>query len=99
LQLSINMPAFFGITATSNTSTAYNIPAKIKSFSLVNKTGGAITVSAGCVFGSGVTYWVFNEPLNAGESYVWPGDEILLLAEYSIFVSASGSCDYYFTLE
>lgn len=93
------MPNFFGITATAVTSDALNIPAKIKTFSLCNKTGGAITVSAGIVYGSGVTYWVFNMSLDAGENYVWPGEEILLEVNYSIYVAASGACDYFFTLE
>jgi len=93
------MPVFFGVTATSETNNPINIPHMIKSFSLANKTGGGITVSIGVVFGSSVTYWLYNKALAAGENYVWPGEEILVESNYSIFVSASGACDYYISIE
>jgi len=92
------MPIFFGVTATSQTNNPINIPYKVRSFSLANKTGGGITVSVGVVFGSAVTYWLYNKALAAGENYVWLGEEISVEPNYSIFVSASGACDYYFSI-
>lgn len=93
------MPVFFGTTSSSAIGDAINIPYKVKSFSVANKTGGSITVSVGVVYGSTIVYWLYNEPLNSGENYVWLGDEILIESGYAIFVSASASCDYYFSTE
>ena len=92
------MPNFFGTTTTTAIGDAINIPYMVKSFSIANKTGGSVTVSAGIVFGSTVVYWLYNESLAAGENYVWPGEEILVEAGYAIFVTASGSSDYYFSI-
>jgi hypothetical protein len=92
------MPVFSGNTATNKTSAAYNIPAKIISFSLVNKTGGAITAIVGIVYGS--TFDVlYNEPLAAAGKYIYNGGEMILPAYNQIYISVSGSTDFYFSIE
>lgn len=92
------MPVFGGTTATNATSTAYNIPTTIVGFSLANKTGGAITVSIGVLYGS-TFYFLFNHSLGAGVEYVYEGNEILVEANRQIYIAASGSCDYYVTIK
>lgn len=92
------MPVFSGNTAATKTSASYDIPAKIISFSLVNKTGGAVTVTVGIVYGS--TFDVlYNEPLAAAGKYIYNGGNILLPAYNQIFISVSGSTDFYFSIE
>lgn len=93
------MPAFFGNTSGIVSSTAYNLPTKITAFSLVNKSGGGITVNVGIISGSAIFIIPLNKALAAGEAYIYSGDAINVLAGYSIYVSVSGSTDYYFTIE
>jgi hypothetical protein len=90
---------FKGNTSTSATSTAVNIPQRILSFSLVNKSGGAITVNAGVLYGSTIMFAPLNSALAAGEAYIYSGNPITLEADHQVYVEATGSCDYYFTLE
>lgn len=93
------MPQFAGNTSTSASSTPYNIPAKIKSFSLVNKTGGAITVNVSILYGStNISIIPMNKSLAVNEAYIYSGEEILLLAERQIYVLVSGSCDFFFSI-
>lgn len=93
------MPVFSGNTSTSALSTAYTNPLKIKSFSITNKTGGAVTINVSILYGSTNT-WItaVNKSLAANEIYQ-DDDEKLLLNGHQIYVLVSGSCDYYFTLE
>jgi hypothetical protein len=95
------MPAFSGNTATNATSTAYDVPSKIISFSLANKTGGAITVSIGVLYGS-TFYFLYTHPLAAAgaadSEYIYLGAEILIPANRQIYIAATGSCDYYVTV-
>lgn len=95
------MPVFSGNTTTSATSTAYEIPATIKSYSLVNKTGGAVTVNVSILYGStNITIPPsLNKSLSAGEAYVYSGESITLLAGRTVYLLVSGSVDYYFSIE
>ena len=95
------MPVQSGNVSGSRTLAAFNIPSKIVSFSLANKTGGAITARVGIIYGS--TFDVlYNVPLAAagssGCSYIYAGEPILLPANNAIFLTFSGLCDYYFTI-
>lgn len=96
------MSVFKGNTATTATSTAKTIPASIVSFSVANKTGGAVTASVGILYGS-TFYIIYTKPLaaagSAGSEYIYAGEPITLPIGNQIFVSVSGSCDYYFSLK
>lgn len=93
------MPTFSGNTATSAASTAYKLPARIKAFSLVNKTGGAITVNVSILYGSTNIYIIeLNKSLAAGAAYRVDVADILLPANRQIYVLTSGSVDYYFSI-
>ena len=96
------MPVLSGNTATNVTGTAYNIPTTIVGFTLANKTGGGITVSIGILYGSTI-YFLYTHPLAAAgaadSEYVYLGNEILVPANYQIYISVSGSCDYYVTIK
>jgi hypothetical protein len=91
------MPVFSGNTSTSAASTAANIETTIKSFSLSNKSGGAITISVSVISGStNILITPLNHSLAAGEMY--EDDKDIRLLPYSqIYVLVSGSCDYYFS--
>jgi hypothetical protein len=90
---------FQGSTSSNATSTAANVVGQIVSFSIANKTGGANTVKVAIVYGSTVVYLLYNYSLASGESYVYVGNEITLLANYRIYVEVSGSADYYFSIK
>lgn len=95
------MSVFSGNTTTSATSTAYEIPAKIVSYSLVNKSGGAVLVNVSVLYGS-TNIWLppsLNKSLAAGEAYVYGGEAITLLAGRTIYITVDGSLDYYFSIE
>jgi hypothetical protein len=92
------MSVFRGTTATTAESNARNIETDIISFSLANKTGGAITASVGIFLGSTITYILFNKSINTGDSYIYSGEPIRVLKSNQIFISVSGSTDYYFTI-
>lgn len=96
------MPVWSGNTPTNKTSDAYNIPAKIISFSLANKTGGSITARVGILYGSTFDI-LYNMPLaaagSAGSGYVYDGEPIILPAYNQIYVSFSGLCDFRFSIE
>jgi hypothetical protein len=89
---------FQGTTASSAISTASQNATDIVSYSIANKTLGAITVKVGIFYGSGITYILYNEALGAGETFIYTGDKIRVLPNYLIYVEASGSADYYFTI-
>jgi len=93
------MPNFFGNTSTAAQSTAYNIPSMLISFSVVNKTGGAVTINVGILFGSTYDIIPMNKSLAAGEAYIYSGEPIKIPKNHQISLTASGSVDYYFTIE
>lgn len=95
------MPTFSGNTTTSATSAAYTSPATIISFSLVNKSGGAITVSASILYGStNISIMESNKSLAANEAYRVDLTNIVLLPNHQIYILVSGgSCDYYFSIK
>ena len=96
------MPAFSGNCTSNNTSQFYTIPMKIVSFSLTNKTGGAGNATVGIIFGSTFDI-LYNRPLAAAGSsgceYIYPGWPITLPPNNRIFISASVSTDFYFSIE
>ena len=94
------MPVLSGNTADSATSTAYTNTVEIKSFSLVNKTGGAVTVNVSILFGS-TNVWItpFEKSLSVNEAYIYSGEPIKLTPGMVIYVLVSGSTDYYFSID
>lgn len=90
---------FKGTTAATAESTPKNAAADIISFSLANKTGGAVTVRVALFYGSTITHILYDYSIPAGESYVYLGERIRVLPLYQIFVSVSGATDYYFTIQ
>lgn len=93
------MPVFSGYITTSATSTAYSSPARIKAFSLVNKSGGAINVNVSILYGS-TNIWIteFNKSLAANTAYRIDVADILIPTNHQIYVLVSGACDYYFSI-
>lgn len=94
------MPVFSGNTSGSILQVVANIPSEIISYSLVNKTGGAITVTVYIVETGVIQLAVspYQVSLLAGEAYV-SDTKILVMADRSIHIVTSGSCDYYFSIQ
>lgn len=93
------MPVFKGSTATSAISDFYDIPSHITFFSIVNTSGGNITVNVAIGYGSTFTYILYNHSVTSADPHFFLGDPILLLNNNQIYVSSSGGCDYYFCIE
>ena len=92
------MPVFEGNTSGSIASIAKNIPAKIISYSLVNRTGGSITVSVLIIPDGGTPVYVWSGSI-AANSTQSDDKDIILLKGYQILIITSGSVDYYFSIE
>jgi hypothetical protein len=95
------MPVLKGSISGSIKSTAYNIPCRIKSIGLFNRSGGAIVVNLGVV-ASGVDTYFKSSNLaavgSAGSSELTLTD-ITVLANWQILVSTNGLCDYVISIE
>lgn len=94
------MPVFQGNTTGSIKSSALNVPSTIKSFSLTNKSGGAITVSVYIATSDSTNRAIIpvSVPLAAGEAYI-SDTERKVLSNYYILIVTSGSLDYYFSID
>jgi hypothetical protein len=90
---------FNGSTSSNATSVALESSGDIVSYTIANKSGGAITASVGIFYGSSITYILYNEAIGAGETYVYLGGVVNIQSGYAVFVSVSGSADYYFTIK
>lgn len=95
------MPILSGTLTGSIKSTAYAIPCKIKSVSLYNRTGGAVSASIGLVVGGNDRY-IYQANLtaigSAGSSFLEKTD-IIVPSNVQILVLTSGSVDYVISLE
>lgn len=92
------MPVFKGTTSGSITSSALNIPSTVKSYTLTNKTGGALSVTVAIVEPNVSTTYIRTESV-AANSTVYGSDEIVLKSGFYILVIASGEFDYYFSIQ
>lgn len=98
------MPTFFrGNTAATATSPADNLAYLIKSFIIVNKNGGATTISVSIV-NSGTDFYISPVGLSlttaGADGSIYSSDiNILMKAGDQIKVSASAAVGYYFTME
>jgi len=94
------MPVVAGNTSGSISQVVANIPSEIISYSLVNKSGGAITVTV-YIIETGVSQVAitpYQVSLAAGEAYV-SDTKVLVLANRSIHVVTTGATDYYFSIQ
>jgi hypothetical protein len=89
------MAVFRGTGTGTINSSAYNIPATISSFSIVNIEGGNINVS---VRVDGILITAQDFTLKAGQAYIREGD-IRMKADDIIAIDTSGEVEYYFTIE
>lgn len=93
------MPVIQGTTSGSVAGVAYNIPSKIVSYRVCNKTAGAITVTVSIVeqgVGNIRNIGYYSLAANACDGFV--GD-IILPAGFTVYLAASGSCDYWFSIQ
>lgn len=95
------MPVLQGTTSGSIMSTAYNIPCTIESFSVYNKSGGAIVVKIGIVV-SGSERYMFSINLAAvgtsGSSH-YENTNIKVPTNAEIIIVTSGEIDYVVTID
>lgn len=89
------MAVFRGTGTGTILSSAYNIPATISSFSIVNIEGGDITVS---VRVDGILITALDFTLKYGQAYV-RDVAIRMKADDIITIDTSGEVEYYFTIE
>ncbi len=94
---------FKGTTNTFEVGAVLTSAAEVESFSISNKSGGVATISVGIFSGSTITYILYNEPLAAAGTvtcnYIYLGKPIIVPIGYQIIVSASASCDFYFSIK
>lgn len=90
---------FSGTTASNASSAFFESASEIVSYSLVNNTGGALTITAGVLYGSTVVLF-YSGVISANSSFTYTGDNITVLGDYRIIVTTSGAgCDYYFSIK
>ena len=94
------MPVISGNTSGSIRQVVANIPSEIISYSLVNRTGGAITATVYIIEDgvSQVAITPYQVSLAAAAAYT-SDIKVLVLANRSIHLVVSGSCDYYFSIQ
>ncbi len=94
------MPAFNGNTSGSVLQVAYNIPSGILTFSMANKSFGSITVNLYIRNNENndISVIPYNLILNAGD-VLYSSNGVRILSGSSIYITTTGSLDYYFTIE
>lgn len=95
------MSILSGTTAGSIKSTALNIPCTIKSFSVYNKTGVAVVVTIAIEQNSSDTYIASVNLAASGStgSSFYQEANIKVPKLGKIYITTSGSIDYYFTID
>lgn len=91
------MAILSGNTTGSVASVPLNIPCIIKSYSIVNRTGGNVNYNV-FVSVNGVAIAIRYRTLAAFNSYE-EKTNIIVPANGTIIITTSGSVDYYFSLE
>ncbi len=95
------MPVIHGTISGSIKCTAYTNVCRIKSIGLFNRTGGAIVVNLGITV-SGIDTYFKSSNLAAvgttGSSELVLTD-VLILANWQLLITSSGSCDYMITAD
>ena len=93
------MPVIQGNTSGSIATVAYNIPCKIISGYLVNKTGGNVIVNLYVVVGGGNNRSIIplNTTLISGSMWIL-NEEVILAKNYYLIITTNGSLDYYFSI-
>lgn len=91
------MPIFAGTIIGSILQVAYNVPAEIISFSLVNETAGALTVTVYIRDINGDDTAISKVSVPANGEYVSDA-KIKVLSNTSIYLITSGAISYYFSL-
>lgn len=96
------MPVFKGNISGSIKSTAYNLPCTIKSIGVWNRSIGAIVVNLGITDENGVDLYfkAYNlAAVSSANSSDLTLTDIRVLANWRILVTASGSCDYFISID
>jgi hypothetical protein len=92
------MPVFDGITSSSATEVANNIPSGVLSFSIANTSGGGVTVNLYIGEASAYVRIVPKDlALDDGDT-VYNDNPIKVLAGKNIFLTTTGTVEYYFSI-
>lgn len=90
---------FRGHTSTLATSPERNLPMVVSSFTVVNKTSGAITANVYMMSGSDL-YCIAPNSVAISANQMYQGDNpTVMLATEKIRVQVSGNADYDFFIE
>ena len=88
---------FKGNISGTEDSDTFTLPRLINNYTIVNKTGGAVTVNVYLIGLEDINISPLNKSINANESYENTVPRVALPTE-SIRVQSSGSVDYFFQL-
>lgn len=92
------MPVISGQTSGSIAGTVYNIPSKIVSYRLCNVSASTITVNVGIIEdATGTLRNIGFHTLNKDHCDGLDVD-IIMPSGFTIYISASGTCDYWVTV-
>ena len=87
-----------GTTSGSISGTPLNIPCTLKSFYLTNNTGGSITVTLAIGDNlTGQSVKLFSKSIAANETES-SSVEVKINSGSTVYISTSGSLDYYLTI-
>lgn len=94
------MISYTGNTLDTFISPKKNLPFVLENFSIVNKTGGAVSINVYKVINDNSLYCIapFSQSVSANQSYQNLRPTVLLAYE-QIKLEASGNVDYDFTLK
>ena len=91
------MPVLKGTTSGSIRSIPYNIPSKIVSVCLYNRSGGNVTATISISVDASETFIKSFTIASLGSEYL--ETNIIVPKEAEIVVASSGTLDYYLTIE
>lgn len=94
------MPVFSGTATGSILQVAANIPSGVLGGIITNNTSGGITLNIYVRSAAGIDIRIApkDNSIAAGKSYYFE-DGLRLLAGSSIYITTSGSTDYYITID
>lgn len=93
------MPVFSGITSSSATEVAVNIPSGLLSFTITNSSGGNVSLNLYIGVASEYVRILPKDMLLNNGDLITNDTPIKVLANKNIFLTSTGNVEYYFSIE